>query len=626
MSEYKGIKGFQVQTRTEDPVPYAQALEDNPYAGTWSSGGARNDARGAISSGFGGSSYAAVLAGGNLSGSLSANSETYNGSSWTEGNNINTTRREVAGFGTSTSGMIASGDTSVNSTAQSALTETYDGSSYTEVADQNTARNGAAGIGLQTAGLLCAGASGPGSPNFRAIVESWNGSAWTEIADLSSNRIRVGATGTQTAGIVFGGTDGPSNLALTERWDGSSWTEVADLNTARGYGGSSGGPNGYTAALFFGGGSSANTENWDGSSWTEVADLATAQQDNAGFPNGTNQVALSTAGETSPAAATEEWAFSGLDPSTTPAADYSNAIIGDFYYNSSTGQFKNVFTGVGAWASGGALNTARYTMGHAGTQTDAIMAGGDQAPPPSGRLLDAVETYDGTSYTETTEINTARRSLGSSGASSTAALIFGGYAHPNYQALVESWNGTSWTEVADLNTARQTRGTGTYTAALAFGGDPGNTLTETWNGSSWTEVNELNTGRLEVGAAGPYTAAFCFGGAPGPGALSETWDGTNWTEVGDLTSAHPACKGAGTATAALAFGGAPSPGGQTEDWDGSSWTEVADLATARSNGGSGQAGTSSLTLFSGGVSGAGKQSVTEEWTKPDFTIKTVTTS
>ena len=35
MSEYKGIKGFQVQTRTEDPVPYAQAIADNPYAGSW---------------------------------------------------------------------------------------------------------------------------------------------------------------------------------------------------------------------------------------------------------------------------------------------------------------------------------------------------------------------------------------------------------------------------------------------------------------------------------------------------------------------------------------------------------------------------------------------------------------
>ena len=33
MSEYKGIKGFQVQTRTEDPSMHKQA--DNPYAGLW---------------------------------------------------------------------------------------------------------------------------------------------------------------------------------------------------------------------------------------------------------------------------------------------------------------------------------------------------------------------------------------------------------------------------------------------------------------------------------------------------------------------------------------------------------------------------------------------------------------
>ena len=49
MSEYKGIKGFQVQTRTEDPVPYAQALANNPYAGAWSSGGALNTARNFLS-------------------------------------------------------------------------------------------------------------------------------------------------------------------------------------------------------------------------------------------------------------------------------------------------------------------------------------------------------------------------------------------------------------------------------------------------------------------------------------------------------------------------------------------------------------------------------------------------
>jgi hypothetical protein len=35
----------------------------------------------------------------------------------------------------------------------------------------------------------------------------------------------------------------------------------------------------------------------------------------------------------------------------------------------------------------------------------------------------------------------------------------------------ETWNGTSWTEVNDLNTARRIfGGAGTNTAALAFGG------------------------------------------------------------------------------------------------------------------------------------------------------------
>ena len=45
MSEYKGIKGFQVQTRTEDPTPFAQAIANNPYAGAWGSGGSLNTAR-----------------------------------------------------------------------------------------------------------------------------------------------------------------------------------------------------------------------------------------------------------------------------------------------------------------------------------------------------------------------------------------------------------------------------------------------------------------------------------------------------------------------------------------------------------------------------------------------------
>jgi hypothetical protein len=39
------------------------------------------------------------------------------------------------------------------------------------------------------------------------------------------------------------------------------------------------------------------------------------------------------------------------------------------------------------------------------------------------------------------------------------------------QQITESWNGTSWTELNDLNTARQNGGCGgTNTAALSFSG------------------------------------------------------------------------------------------------------------------------------------------------------------
>ena len=52
------------------------------------------------------------------------------------------------------------------------------------------------------------------------------------------------------------------------------------------------------------------------------------------------------------------------DPSPTEAQ------TGDFYYNSSTGQFKVINEGgapIGTWASG-ALNSARYALAGAGTQ------------------------------------------------------------------------------------------------------------------------------------------------------------------------------------------------------------------------------------------------------------------
>ena len=89
MANLKTFSGFPIQNLTTDPTPYAQALADNPYAGTWASGGVRNNASGALGGSIIGTQTSAVAAGGNISGTVQSNAETYNGSSWAEGNNLN---------------------------------------------------------------------------------------------------------------------------------------------------------------------------------------------------------------------------------------------------------------------------------------------------------------------------------------------------------------------------------------------------------------------------------------------------------------------------------------------------------------------------------------------------------
>jgi hypothetical protein len=56
--------------------------------------------------------------------------------------------------------------------------------------------------------------------------------------------------------------------------------------------------------------------------------------------------------------------------------------------------------------------------------------------------------------------------------------------------VTESYNGTSWTEVNDLNTARyDLAGAGIQTSALAFGGDD----------PTAEQVQEQNLGMVQVG-------------------------------------------------------------------------------------------------------------------------------
>ena len=103
----------------------------------------------------------------------------------------------------------------------------------------------------------------------------------------------------------------------------------------------------------------------------------------------------------------------------------------------------------------------------------------------------------------------------------TSNSIIAGGESPSQTANTESWDGTSWTEVNNLNTARATlyNFAGTGSQAVAAGGYAGTTRTaisEIWNGTSWTEGNDLSTGRNAGYGLGFGTASIHCGGKTPP--------------------------------------------------------------------------------------------------------------
>jgi hypothetical protein len=317
-------------------------------------------------------------------------------------------------------------------------------------------------------------------------------------------------------------------------------------------------------------------------------------------------------------------------------SDPPNPIEGQMWFNSTTQTLKGAEVGgfpLGTWASGGDLNTARFQAGGAGTQTAGLAFGGALT---GFVATNVTEEYNGSTWTTLpATLNTARRSRGV-GATSSAALFIAGTADigsPIDLANVESYNGSAWTEITDVNTARRNQGTaGIQTAALLFGGTSSpSALTELWNGTSWTEVNDLNTGRDNLGGFGSSTSAVGMGGVTTVRvANTESWNGTSWTEVNDLNTARDTPTGIGTSSSTgLSAGGRTDPGtylGITESWDGTSWTEVADLATARADGAGQGIGSSTSGLLAGGAVAPGAVATTEEWTVPEYVVKTFTTS
>ena len=315
------------------------------------------------------------------------------------------------------------------------------------------------------------------------------------------------------------------------------------------------------------------------------------------------------------------------------SADPSNPEDGQVWYNSTTGNLRvEGILGTGTWASGGNYPVSTATNSGAGTQTAAIGFGGIAAPG----LLNVSKTYDGSSWTGTSVLNTARKSSGSAkDGSQTAALMVGGQAGTpaSETNVTEEYNGSSWTCVNNypVSARLHDQATGTQTSTLCSAGYTGSYITTTckYDGTNWTALSgpsDMNAARFAGTTVGTQTAAIMFGGTSpsGPG-LVESWNGSAWSEESaNFNTPRNAGGSAGTSTNAIFFGGEPvGNGAATESWDGTSFTTVASLATSKYSMGCN--GTAAAALSIGGNAAPGYTNATEEFTVPVGTA-TVSTS
>ena len=264
----------------------------------WASSGSMNTARAYIY-GCGLQDAALVVAGYN--GSVSNDVEEYNGSTWSEQNNMGTSRYNNATLGIQTAAFACGGRTPPPDTGSTTV-EAYDGTSWTSSPSLNSARTYLAGVGTTSASLVAMGAN-PRSVASN-LAEEYNGSSWSAVNTNSTTRRTGSAGGVQTSATYFGGTPSPT---ATEEYDGTNWTAGGALGTGSYFKGVSTNSSGYSVLGYGGGpGNLSVTEGYDGTAWSTRPSLGTARHALAGA--GTQTAALAAGGRTpSYTGATEEF-------------------------------------------------------------------------------------------------------------------------------------------------------------------------------------------------------------------------------------------------------------------------------------------------------------------------------
>ena len=576
-----------------------------------------------------------------------------NSGAWSSSSPISTARLQSAGTGTQTSSLLMAGNIPPYPTA-TAVVEEYNGTGWSNQASIPTATMGGGGAGTVTSALFAGGFVAPPPPGQTATYE-FDGSTWTGGGVLNFGRTNIGSGGSQTAAIVFCGSEAsspnPSNKA--EEYNGTSWTAGGDLGNAR-YGMGAGNVGLQTATLAIGGGMSPYTdkvEEYNGTSWSETTVIPTASSESSRW--GTTTAAVYAGGYPTPGMGGKNFHFDGSTWTAAPDMAYPRAanpgtgtttaglVAGSDPFVANTEEY-NVGTTVvvpGAWASAPALNTARTLGGSALPAQNAGIIFGGSAP-----YTGATEQYNGSAWTTSPgSLNTAR-GYNSGFGTETAAVCAGGYndtlpSGTSGMAVVEEWNGTAWSEETNIPANRKNCGNcGIITAGLLMGGSTQQPFapnvvdtTFEYDGTNWTTVNTMPGARGQGMSGGTQTAAFYAGGRTAPAYVATTieYDGTNWTAGGDLAFGAGPPSGfqgsIGTLTAGLAASGIPSTN-LANTYDGSVWSTAPSYTTQRNRGFSG--GTGAAAIIAGGSGGPGYVDATEEFTAETTAAnyKTITTS
>ena len=543
------------------------------------------------------------------------NTQEYNGSGFSVGGTYPESRSGIGTAGILTAGLAWGGNSSPEFESQ--LTNEYNGTSWTNVNNYPITVAFPAGAGTQTAGLGAGGWDYSGPFSAKNTTNEYDGTNWTGSNNLNTARSSLFGGGTQTAAIMAGGdkfTPGTAsdNSGACEEYNGTSWTSVNSLpGTTNGAGGRTTNAVQTDFRILSGASGTAFTSpyvknyEYDGTNWAAGPNYTTARYGAAG--SGTGPAAIITGGRT---------------PSYVLTTEEFNKSI-------------NTITAA-AFSSMGAMGTSRYGHSAAGDKDAAVVVSGrPTGPSPTTN----VEEYNGSSWSEVTNVPSGKFYAGGGMGTQTASIFAGGFGSPpeGVQTTVESYDGTNWSDLPSLNTGKFSAcPAGTQTAGLLAGGSPANNTSEEWNGSSWTEGNNLTESFDDVTGAGIQTAAIAMGGSS-PGTFAETdtelYDGTNWTNGPFMSTGRRRASAAGTQTDALVLAGlVPGPAATTavEGFDGTAFSTRPSLGTSRYYG-YGFSATSGNAYIAGGLTSPGAPndtSAAEEFTAATETVtaSTLTTS